>query len=194
MRFPARALAATAAAVTLALAGTGCSGAAGSALAPQAPPAAVSQAVAPPESIRLDRLGIASSLIPTAVADDGTFEVPEAAGQASWFAPGPEPGQPGRSILLGHVNLDGAAGVFGELHNARVGDVIVIRDEQGTEHRWQVERVERRTKAEFDPAALYAPVDRPEIVLITCGGALQRDAAGRGSYDSNDYVYASEVR
>lgn len=158
---------------------------------PATAPVPASQAVPVPTSIALPRLGIASTLVPTGVDAAGGFVIPEQADQASWFVPGPEPGQDGRAMILGHVNLSGVEGVFERLHEARPGDVIEIGQQGAPARRWVVTREPvEQSKAAWAQADMYAPLDHPEIALITCGGDLVRDGAGRGNYASNVIVTA----
>lgn len=162
---------------------------------PRSGPVPASQAVPTPNSITLDRLGISSTLRPTGVDANGGFVIPDRAEQASWFSPGPEPGQNGRAMILGHVNLDGAPGVFARLHEAREGDEILIGQDDAAPTRWRVTRAPVvQDKAGWTQADMYRPLDHPEVALITCGGDLTRDAAGRGNYESNVIVYAEPVR
>jgi hypothetical protein len=159
---------------------------------PAAAPAPASQAVPTPTSVRLDRLGIESSLVPTGVDAEGGFVIPEDAGQASWFVPGPEPGQNGRSIILGHVNLSGAEGVFAHLGQAREGDVIEIGQDGTQPRRWVVTEIVHQRKADWRAAGMYDELDHPEIALVTCSGDLVRQPDGTNSYDSNTILYARQ--
>lgn len=186
-----RTLAGAALAGVVLLGGVACGGSDAPAAAPAVVPA--SQAVANPTSVALPRLGISSSLIPTAVDAQGGFIIPPQAEQASWFSPGPEPGQNGRSMVLGHVNLDGAQGVFSRLREARQGDVVEIGQPDGPPRRFVVDRVAEQSKAEWKRADMYRPLDHPEVALITCGGDLDRDpVTGEGTYESNVIVYARQ--
>lgn len=146
-------------------------------------------AVSDPTSISLDRLGVESDLIPTGVDQAGGFVIPTQAEQASWFEPGPEPGQNGRSLILGHVNLHGQQGVFSRLHEARQGDVIEIEHEGAPATRWEVTQVMSEEKADWNSLNMYQELDHPQIALITCGGDLIRTAEG-ATYDSNVIVFA----
>lgn len=106
-------------------------------------------------------------------------EQPEVAG---WYEPGPEPGQVGPSIILGHVNGGGRPGVFARLDQLEPGD-----DVQVDNRTFRVTEVQRADKTAFPAERVYAETPQPELRLITCGGAF--DSAS-GNYLDNVIVYA----
>jgi len=106
-------------------------------------------------------------------------EQPEVAG---WYEPGPEPGQVGPSIILGHVNGGGRPGVFAQLDQLEPGDDVYVDDRT-----FRVTEVQRADKTAFPSKRVYAETEQPELRLITCGGAF--DSAS-GNYLDNVIVYA----
>jgi sortase (surface protein transpeptidase) len=106
-------------------------------------------------------------------------EEPEVAG---WYEPGPEPGQVGPSIILGHVNGGGRPGVFAKLDQLKPGDEITV-----DQNVFRVTEVQRADKDAFPADRVYAETTQPELRLITCGGAF--DSAS-GNYLDNVIVYA----
>ena len=59
--------------------------------------------------------GVTSTLVPLGVTEDNQHEVPplDEPEQAGWFIDGPEPGEPGASIILGHSSYVVAVLPFG---------------------------------------------------------------------------------
>ena len=92
---------------------------------------------------------------------------------AGYYTLGPAPGDDGPAIILGHVNGHGRAGVFARLHELQLGDRIVV-GRGGAEIEFVVDAVTQAPKTDFPVALVYGPVSRPELRLITCGGALDR--------------------
>lgn len=142
--------------------------------------------VADPQSVSIPALGVSSSLVPLGLAADGQHEVPPLSEpeQAGWFQPGPEPGEVGAAIILGHINGRGQPGVFADLGKLAVGDTVEVDDRT-----FVVYDVVRAPKDAFPRDRVYGGVDAPELRLITCGGAF--DAAS-GNYLDNIIVFASE--
>nr|WP_028930600.1 class F sortase [Pseudonocardia asaccharolytica] len=157
------------------------------------PPAPPSHPVAPvevadPVAVTIPAIGAHSSLIPLGVDPDGAAEVPpvHTPEQAGWYEPGPEPGQPGPAVLLGHVNGAGRPGIFARLHELRPGDDVTVDRADHTSITYRITRVEQLPKHDFPTAAVFG--DQPETVirLVTCGGTFDRTA---GSYIDSVIAY-----
>lgn len=140
-----------------------------------------------PVGIEIPAIGVRASLVPTGYKGEG-WEVPAKAAQPSWFEPGPEPGDPGAAVILGHVDLNGSPGVFQRLHELRAGDQIIVLRPEG-EQVFEVFQVQGRPKDEFAPEVVQTQSGQPELRLITCGGELERTARG-GRYLDNTIVSA----
>jgi LPXTG-site transpeptidase (sortase) family protein len=107
--------------------------------------------------------------------------------QADWFTGAPKPGEPGPSVVLGHVNGGGQAGIFSRLHELAAGDEILIRRADNTTARFTVTRVDQVPKTNFPTEEVYGDTEGPELRLITCGGTFDPNA---DSYRDNVIVYA----
>jgi LPXTG-site transpeptidase (sortase) family protein len=150
-----------------------------------------SSAPATPVDYRLaiEELNVESSLIPLKLDDKRRHEVPPitAPEQAGWYEPGPEPGQNGPAIILGHVNGSGRPGVFAELGKLDKGDEVVVNNDT-----YSITRIVTVEKEDFATLTqdIYGPTDGPELRLITCGGAFDY-AADR--YSENVVAFAEKV-
>lgn len=176
------------------LAGCGVPDPSGPSEARQAAPAAVEQTVAQPASIDIPKIAAHSTLEPSGQTPEGGWEVAplDRPMQATWYVPGPEPGEPGPSVILGHVNGDHRPGIFARLHELAPGDEVVITDVAGLQRKFSVTKVETSPKDHFDPARVLAPTDQRQLRLITCGGELERTTNG-GNYVDNVIAYAVQV-
>lgn len=142
---------------------------------------------APPRHLRVPALDIDAPVGDLGLTDDGRLEVPTTAEDVGWWSGGSAPGSPGPTVLAGHVDWKGRAGVFQRLVDLAPGDVVTVRDADGTDHAFRVERVEQHPKDAFPTDAVYGPTDDPTLRLITCGGAFD-DASGH--YLDNVIVFA----
>ena len=106
---------------------------------------------------------------------------------ASWYNPGPRPGERGPSVILGHVNGNGQPGVFANLASVVEGDAVEILREDGSVAVFQVYRIQMAEKTDFPVSEVFGSTEGSELRLITCGGDLDRE---RRSYRSNVIVYA----
>ncbi|RKT88575.1 Sortase family protein [Saccharopolyspora antimicrobica] len=156
------------------------------------PPAAAPAAAVPgdlrPRAIDLPSIDAESSLIPLGLNPDGSAEVPpiDQPGQAGWFRLGPGAGEVGPFVVLGHVDSYREAGVFHRLRDLRPGDPVEVERADGSRVTYVVDRMQTVAKDRFPTEAVYGDVARPEIRLITCGGAFDES---RRSYEDNLIVY-----
>ena len=142
-----------------------------------------------PAVIRIPRLEVEASIIPLGLQDDGSIEVPEDPDQAGWWLGGPEPGEAGPAVILGHVDSqeEGPA-VFFYLQYLDPGDEIHIDRVDGSTITYVVESTERHNKDEFPTDAVYGPTEQPTLRLVTCGGDFD---FGVRTYEDNVIVFAS---
>lgn len=136
-----------------------------------------------PTELRIPALGTDVVLRSLGVTADGSHEVPpvtspEAAG---WFRPGPEPGERGAAIILGHVNGGGKDGVFRHIDTLKTGDEIIVDN-----YTFVVYDNIKADKKSFPTDRVYY-ADGVELRLITCGGVFDHSAR---SYKDNIIVFA----
>lgn len=134
-------------------------------------------------------MGIEARLVPLDPNRRGALRPPPY-GLAGWWAPGPEPGEPGPAVIAGHLDSHEGPDVFAALASARVGHRVVVELADGTTFRFAVTAVRRYPQDEFPTEAVYGPTRGPRLRLITCGGAFDR-AAGR--YLDNVVVFATSL-
>ena len=143
--------------------------------------------VASPARVVAPAIELDAPVVPLGLEDDGSLEVPEDYAATGWYVEGPEPGEIGPSVIVGHVDsLDGPA-VFFRLHELEAGDTIEVKAVNGSSVTFLVDRVERHAKDRFPTDRVYGPTGEPGLRLITCGGTFDRVT---GSYRENVVVFA----
>lgn len=143
-----------------------------------------------PVRLQVDAIGVDSELVDLGLADDGTMEVPEEGFPAGWFTGAPTPGQTGPAVLVGHVDWDGAPGVFYRLKDLEPGDEVAVTRADGDVAVFAVTRVDQIAKDEFPTDEVYGDLDHAGLRLITCGGSFDHDS---GHYVDNLVAYAELV-
>ena len=143
-----------------------------------------------PGRIFIPAADVNASIIPVGLNERSEMASPDDFEQVGWWQFGASPGEYGRAVLAGHVDSPTGEAIFYGIDRLSPGDEIII------------------TAAEDDPrelrfvvtgAALYhidhAPVDQifgpsneRELILITCGGAFDRDT---GAYLYRRVVFAT---
>ena len=139
---------------------------------------------APPQRISIPAAGVETVVDPVGTRG-GEIEVPEL-GRAGWFEGGPRPGEPGRAVVIGHLDTRRGPGLFARVPSVPVGGGVVITDRRGEVHRFEIVGRTQVRKDRFPTSEVYGSASRPVLVLITCGGPYRE---GRG-YRDNVLLYA----
>ncbi|WP_308118816.1 class F sortase, partial [Streptomonospora nanhaiensis] len=160
--------------------------------APAGPAGAARPATAPAR-LEIDAIGLRARLLPLGLDSAGGLAPPplEDTGAAGWYALGPAPGDPGAAVISGHRDTRTGPSVFWRLGELRPGDEVRVRRADGRDAVFEVRRSERVDKDAFPTEAVYGPVARPEIRLITCAGAFDH---ATGHYERNLIVYGTLAR
>lgn len=186
--------------LTLALAGNTVSLGAGA--PPTAPPgpsdaasaaeddATTAAAGVSPRAMSIPTIDLDTSTIATGMTEDRNLEVPGDPQQVGWYRGFSEPGDPGVSVLLGHVDSRAGPGVFFRLPEVETGARITVERSDGRPVTYEVTAVDWYPKDEFPTLDVYTS-ERDEVLrLITCGGEFD---AERRTYLENVVVSAVPV-
>ncbi|WP_347176743.1 class F sortase [Parafrankia sp. EAN1pec] len=150
---------------------------------PTLPPVVVTD----PTHVRIPAIGVDAAIVRLGLNADGSLAVPKKWQEVGWYDRGPAPGALGPSVLVGHYDSTSGPAVFYRLRALRAGDQIEVTSPTGLRTTFTVDRTEDATKKAFPTDRVYGPVGRPELRLITCGGAFDEDT---NHYLSNLIVYA----
>jgi sortase (surface protein transpeptidase) len=144
-----------------------------------------------PTRIFIPSIGLSAPVVPLGLNPDRTLQVPRHFGDTGWFRGGPEPGEPGAAVIVGHVASRNGPAVFYRLREVRVGELITIRLQGGSNVRYVVNSMLRVRKSRFPTSRVYARTKQPTLRLITCAGTLNLTT---GHHPDNYIVFASIVR
>jgi sortase (surface protein transpeptidase) len=157
-----------------------------------APSEALPLATSSPTGIEIPAIGVTrDSIMKLGFNEDLSLQIPPDAATVGWFSRGAAPGTSGPAVFASHIDYAGRKGGFADISQLASGDEIVVHRVDRTSVVFTVDRVERESKQAFPTAAVYGPTARPEIRLITCGGAF--DAATR-NYEDNVIVFGHAER
>ncbi|MFG2677580.1 class F sortase [Streptomyces sp. NPDC048392] len=151
------------------------------AAAPALPPS-------PPDRVRIPAIGVDAPLTGLGLTRTGSLDVPPAERKnlAGWYEAGTTPGETGTAVVAGHVdNAEGPA-VFYRLGALKKGSTIEVDRRDGGIAVFTVDAVEVYAADDFPDERVYGAADRPELRVITCGGAYSRTTG----YQGNVVVYA----
>jgi sortase (surface protein transpeptidase) len=141
-----------------------------------------------PVWIDVPAIGVSAPVIPLGLNSDRTLQVPQDFGDTGWFTDGPEPGERGAAVIVGHMDSRSGPAVFYRLRALRAGDLIRIRLKDGSKVRYVVDSGLAAPKSRFPTKLVYAPTRRPTLRLVTCDGTFDTST---GHYVDNYIVFAT---
>lgn len=118
-----------------------------------------------PMELRIERIGVRSSLIALGLSN-GIVEMPPVneGMQAGWYQTHPK-----QWIIVGRIESNKARGVFYRLNDLQQGDVIEVSKKDGSLARFTVTATERIIRDDFFAEAVARDADEQGLRLITCG-------------------------
>jgi sortase (surface protein transpeptidase) len=153
-------------------------------------PAAAIEEAADPVRVRIPAVGVDASVVPLEVDPNGVLPPPPTNEEAGWWRSGPEPGEAGPAVVVGHVDSRAGPAVFFRLRQLVPGDEVIVEQADGGVARFVVQRTERHAKDAFPTEAVYGDTPAPQLRLITCGGEFDRSTR---HYVDNVIVFAMLV-
>ncbi|MFI9077345.1 class F sortase [Streptomyces sioyaensis] len=141
-----------------------------------------------PSRVAIASIGVSAPLMPLGLDGHGWIEAPPAGepGLAGWYADAPTPGENGTAVLVGHVDSAAGPAVFYGLGALEKGRTIRVTRKDGRTAVFEVYGIQIFDKHRFPARKVYGTTGRPELRVLTCGGAY---AAGSG-YAGNVVVFA----
>lgn len=150
--------------------------------------------VAPPlpKYIKIPAINVNARVLQVGVLASGALGTPSNVYDAAWYTGSAQPGQPGATLIDGHVSSWTTEGVFYELHNLKPGDAIQIVKGDNTVINYKVVKSQVYSADNVDMKAAMTPVT-PGISglnLITCTGQVIK---GSSDFNQRIIVFAQEV-
>lgn len=143
-----------------------------------------------PRSISLPSIGADGCIEPVGIDQFGAVAVPTNIHLAGWFVESAAPGQPGLSIIDGHINgLYTEDGIFQHLVNVQAGEMFSVTMGDGTILEYKVQSVQSLPVEESAQVLFrHDPAIESQLNLITCGGQF---SAATGQFDERVIVVAA---
>lgn len=149
-----------------------------------------STTVFPPRRLRIPALDVDAPIGAVGLLDDRTVEVPDDIDLVGWYDRLAQPGDPGVTVAVGHVDGHGEAGVFHGLDRLGPGERIEMDRADRTTVVYEVVEIAELPKDGFPTRSVFTDPRDEVLRLITCGGDFDRSA---GSYTTNVVVTALPV-
>jgi hypothetical protein len=126
--------------------------------------------------VDIPALKVHSDLVALGVDASGVLVPPDSPSVAGWFTGSAAPGDPGPSVIAGHVDSRAGPGIFFRLKDLEEGDLVSVGRSDGRTVTHRVTDVTVVPKDAFPTDQVYGPTPGPELRLITCGGEFDRSA------------------
>jgi LPXTG-site transpeptidase (sortase) family protein len=151
--------------------------------ASQIPPASSPKPSSLSFSLSIPSIGLQAPIIKVGINKKGEMDVPDGkTNNVGWYKDGTKPGQLGSAVLDAHVYA-----AFKKLKNVRAGDAVYVKNENGENLKFIVEKTEVTPLEEVSASLLFNRTDKARLNLITCAGTY---ISSRGTYDKRLIVYA----
>jgi hypothetical protein len=140
---------------------------------PGLPDEAQARPVVRPVLLRIRSIELDARVVPVGVRDD-EVALPRRDTRVGWYRNGAAPGAArGTAVLLGHVRTAHGPGPFASLRRLEPGDRVRVDRKDGSTTRFRVVARRRYHKDDLPASTVFAPDQRPLLVLITCGGPVE---------------------
>ncbi len=157
---------------------------------PASAEAEADEQVADPVRVRIPAIGVDAPVGPLEVDETSVLPPPDTDEGTGWWRAGPEPGERGPAVIVGHVDSYQGPAVFVRLHEMQAGQEILVDRADGTTATFVATRVERHDKDAFPTEAVYDDTPDPQLRLVTCGGDFDRQDR---RYLDNIIIYAART-
>lgn len=147
-----------------------------------------------PMSMTIPAIDVTTDVFDIGKAADGTLAVPQPGpnlDKAAWFKNSPTPGQPGPSVIEGHVSTnENGPSVFFDLATLTPGDRISVDRKDGSTAVFRVDALREFSKNRFPTELVYGgDISTPTLRLITCSSF----DSSVGRHTSNLIVFSTLV-
>jgi len=146
-----------------------------------------------PRYIFIPSLNVRSVVLSVGLTKSNQIDTPNSLYNTGWFNHSSKPGQPGATVIDGHLGTSQQKGIFAGIINLKKGDVIQIQKGDGTTLHYSVVSAKVYPLTNVDMNALLSPVNPklPGLNLITCSGTVIN---GTYQYDKRVIVFSQLVK
>jgi LPXTG-site transpeptidase (sortase) family protein len=156
-------------------------------------PAAVASYTVPathPRYLKIPTLGVNARVMPVGLTKTNAIGTPSNVYDTAWYTGSNLPGQPGATLIDGHVSSWTTNGVFYGLKTLKAGDAIQLQLGNDTTLNYTVVKTQTYASGNVDVNSLLTPItkNKPGLNLITCAGDVIKNT---NEFNQRIIVYAS---
>jgi len=145
-----------------------------------------------PRYIRIPKIGVFARVLQVGVTSTGNLGTPPDIYDTAWYNGSNKPGQPGATLIDGHVSSWTSKGVFYSIKNLVAGDFIQIQKGDGSYVDYHVVKTVVYNSNDVDMQAAVLPINPsvPGLNLITCTGQVIK---GTSLFNKRVIVFAEQI-
>jgi LPXTG-site transpeptidase (sortase) family protein len=156
---------------------------------------AISQYIVAPDApryLKIPKLGVNARVLQVGTNKDGSLGTPSNVFDTAWYNASAKPGQPGATLIDGHVSSWTSHGVFYGLKNLKPGDTMQVVRGDGSVFNYKVVKTQVYKDNNVDMRAAITPVVQgtPGLNLITCTGQVK---PGTSEFNERVIVFTEQV-
>ncbi len=131
----------------------------------------------------IEEIGVDAPVLTFGLDENAVPEVPTNKDDIAWYDFSAEPGTGSNAVFAGHVTWFGP-GVFFDLNQLEVGDIVRLESEDGVTLEYRVSSSFAVDPNDPDSLTVMRPTEEDVITLITCAGTFfpTDDAISGGDY------------
>ena len=143
-----------------------------------------------PTRLKIPAINVDAPIDPAGLTEDGDMDVPNDIVSTGWFERGYMPGEPGNSVIAGHVDGKNGPAVFYDIGKLKNGDEVLVTGEDGSELVFVVNKVEIYPFEESPLREIFGFSNGSRLNLITCTGEYNK----KGSYYEDRLVVYTTLK
>lgn len=142
--------------------------------------------------LNIPKLGVHARVLQVGVTTSGALGTPSNVYDTAWYTGSAKPGQPGATLIDGHVSSWTTHGVFYGIKTLKAGDAIQIIRGDGAVLNYQVVKTQVYNADNVDMQAAVTPITagKSGLNLITCTGQVEK---GTSEFNKRVIVFAQQV-
>jgi LPXTG-site transpeptidase (sortase) family protein len=142
--------------------------------------------------IKIPKIGASGRVLQVGINNDGSLGTPNNVYDAAWYTGSAKPGQPGATLIDGHVSSWTSHGIFYGLKKLVAGDTIQIQRGDGQLLTYRVVRSQVYNADNVDMQAAITPVTKGKsgLNLITCTGKVK---PGTSEFNERVIVFSEQI-
>jgi LPXTG-site transpeptidase (sortase) family protein len=145
-----------------------------------------------PRTITISKIGVYARVLNVGTDKNGALKAPGNVFDAAWYNQSALPGQPGATLIDGHVSSWTSDGVFHNLKKLASGDVISIENGGGIIYRYSVVQTKIYSSSNVDMTAAITPIvtGTSGLNIISCYGKV---TPGTSEFNQRIIVFAKLI-